>query len=261
MKVKDKDAEMAQLTKDLTDSFDRWDYIMKHGSSDPFWPDGTGLNLVRNHILYYKNAMKELVEGDSEELNLFSQTYPDIYYRDTPDKVSYDYVVNADEIRQRAQEQLALYESDPNFLYCLENHPKVFPEGKETKATKKAGLSVYRSSGLSRYRKDIEADDLVSMRRDFCEPYEAKAARWAEGARALKAFLEKEHSPDDDIVVADDLEAEDAYYEEVEQEPKEIPKPKPTRKPSLDAQIHSAQAVAEKKGKKHEVKAEQLSLF
>lgn len=261
MKETNREAELSKLTQQLTASFDHWDYLYKHGGQDPFYEDGCNLNLVRNHILYEKSAIKNLMEANSDELTLFALSYPDIYYRDTPPEVPQNYMVNADGIRQRAQEQLALYEKDPNFQYCLENHLKVFPEGKETKATKEAGLSPGLSRGLSRYRQDIERDDLVSMRRDFYESYESKAVRWAEAARALKSFLEQEHSSDDNIVVEDDWEDAEPCYDEDNREPEDIPDPLPTKKPSLDDRIRSAQAVADTKEKSHSFKAEQLSLF
>jgi len=41
---------------------DRWNSIMQNGCSDPFWPDGVNLNLVRNHIIYAKNRIREICE-------------------------------------------------------------------------------------------------------------------------------------------------------------------------------------------------------
>ena len=32
----------------------QWNYILENGCNDPFWPDGTNLNLTRNHIISYK---------------------------------------------------------------------------------------------------------------------------------------------------------------------------------------------------------------
>lgn len=37
--------------KQLEDSFNQWDHYRTQGGSDPFWPDGTNMNLIRNHIL------------------------------------------------------------------------------------------------------------------------------------------------------------------------------------------------------------------
>lgn len=266
MALMDKEAKLVHLTQELTNSFNRWDCIFQNGSSEPFWEDGVGLNLVRNHIISYKRDIKELVDEDIAEPSLFHISFPDIYYRETPDKVSYDYMAKAEEIRQRAKEQLALYESDPNFQYCLENHSKVFPQGSETKATKAAGLSIWKSRGLSKYRKDIDSDDLVSMRRDFYEPYEFKAVIWAEAAEALQSFLAHEHSPEDDISVPSEYEADD-FDEDGADELSEDEKltsdevPVPAKKPSLNSQISNAQKIVDTKGENQVFKEDQLSLF
>ena len=31
----------------------KWDYYNIHGTTDLIWPDGVGLNLTRNHIIYH----------------------------------------------------------------------------------------------------------------------------------------------------------------------------------------------------------------
>lgn len=42
-----------------------WECIYKYGCSDPFWPDGTNLNLIRNHCIYYKRQMDEICKEHS----------------------------------------------------------------------------------------------------------------------------------------------------------------------------------------------------
>lgn len=266
--MKDRDAELSRLTIELTNDFARWDHLFKNGGQDPFWPDGMNLGLVRNHVLSDKRRIEELVEADQEELSLFGVSYPDIYYRETPPEVPKDYMAKADEIRQRAHEQMALYEQDPNFLYILENHPKVFPKG-ETKATKEAGLSIWKTCGLRKYRMTIESGNLVDMRRDFHEDYEKKAARWAEGAAGLRRFLELEHNPEDDVVIVEeeDQEPTEEYLDEEPDEelPEEVPTPAPSRKPSLEAQISGAKVKSEAQHKQDREQdreqEEQLALF
>lgn len=253
---------MEQLAAELAATFRQYDYLMENGCQDPFWPDGVNLNLVRNHILYYKGEMEALMKDQAQEITLFAQTYPDIYYRETPEEVPDDLMVKADEIRARAKEQLALYEQNPDFQYIQEAHDKVFPNG-ETKATKAAGLYIGRSRSLCRYRKDIETDDLVAMRRDFYRPYEEMAAFWAETAGMLRDFLSKDHSQDDMTVIReeyeeDEYEEEDAEYDEAD--PDIAESPSPALKPSLDEKIHAAKnrtAVAQPEEKKEQ----QLSMF
>ena len=51
--------EKENLAEELAKSFERWEYLKEHGGSDPFYADGGSMNLVRNHIMYYKNKMVE----------------------------------------------------------------------------------------------------------------------------------------------------------------------------------------------------------
>ena len=77
----------------LENSFARWDFIHEYGCSDPFWADGVNMNLVRNHIMYYKQQL-------SEEATLF--LLPKAYYREVPPEVDNNYMARPDEIRQNA---------------------------------------------------------------------------------------------------------------------------------------------------------------
>lgn len=47
------------LLDKLAKAYDQWENLQKQGGSDPFYPDGVNLNLVRNHILYYKQRIEE----------------------------------------------------------------------------------------------------------------------------------------------------------------------------------------------------------
>ena len=86
-----------QIEKELNDSFRRWAHIMKNGAGDPFWPDGTNLNLVRNHIIYYKQKC--------EEANFL----PEAYYIELPPKVAEDYMVNKVVFEVNEKNQLTLF--------------------------------------------------------------------------------------------------------------------------------------------------------
>lgn len=48
----------------------RWNYILENGCNDPFWPDGTNMNLTRNHIISYKREIAEYCEATGTELRL-----------------------------------------------------------------------------------------------------------------------------------------------------------------------------------------------
>lgn len=72
--------------EELRKSYERWKYIYENGCSDPTWPDGINLNLVRNHIIHYK----VLLEEDTPCHMLF--TLPDEYFFPEPPRVS-DYLM------------------------------------------------------------------------------------------------------------------------------------------------------------------------
>lgn len=75
-----KKKENENLAGELASSFAQWEYLKEHGGSDPFYADGTNMNLVRNHIMYYKNRMVEEYGADYEK-------YPEIFYRELPPEV------------------------------------------------------------------------------------------------------------------------------------------------------------------------------
>lgn len=41
--------------------YKHWKDIYNNGCNDPFWCDGTNLNLVRNHIEYYRRKIEEML--------------------------------------------------------------------------------------------------------------------------------------------------------------------------------------------------------
>lgn len=59
--------ENENLAGELAESFAQWENLKEHGGSDPFYADGTNMNLVRNHIMYYKNRMVEEYGADYEK--------------------------------------------------------------------------------------------------------------------------------------------------------------------------------------------------
>ena len=90
---------------ELQKSFDHWEYLSVHGGSDPFWSDGVNMNLVRNHIFYYKSKIEETMTPEQ---------YPAIYHREPPPEVDRDYMARADEIRANAKISLEAYKSNPD---------------------------------------------------------------------------------------------------------------------------------------------------
>lgn len=68
--------ETENLTEELAKSFERWEHLREHGGSDPFYADGGSMNLVRNHIMYYKQKMVEQYGSDYENTRRFSTGKP-----------------------------------------------------------------------------------------------------------------------------------------------------------------------------------------
>lgn len=249
----------------LTREFGHWDHLYANGGHDPFHADGMNLNLTRNHILSYKRRIEELAHED-ENPTLFPFQFPDIYYRKTPDEVSYDYMAKPEEIRARALSQFALYEQDPHFQYILAHYKEAFPSG-DSRSTKEAGLSFGKFGGLSRYQKCIEEDDLISMRRNFYEPYELKAIRWAEAADELRRYLSKDLTAIPTTCLNKSVGSQDSFVPSEQKEAKSFGTPEPddcvadtNNRTSLDQVIQDAYHRSQRPSS-HQHSEKQLSLF
>ena len=101
------------LTQCLEREFKHWEHLYTYGGYDPFYADGSNLNLVRNHILSFKRQMERFMEKEEQELTLFASSYPDVYYKETPPEVSDDYMARADEIRDMLKAQGIVLEDTP----------------------------------------------------------------------------------------------------------------------------------------------------
>ena len=134
----------------LRESFEHWQYLYEHGGSDPFYTDGTNLNLVRNHIFYYRQMIDETM-AEAER--------PEIYFREPPPEVPNDYMARADEIRKNAKRSLAVYKADPHYRYIRNNMYSLMKKDLEKSS------AVYVAGYVSGLEKAIAEDDLVTMRR------------------------------------------------------------------------------------------------
>ena len=145
-----KKAKTEDYEASLKQSFNQWENLYQYGGSDPFWSDGCGLNLVRNHILYYKGMIAETMPPEQ---------YPDIYHRDTPPEVDRDYMVRADEIRINAKASLEHYSANPDYQYIRRRVNSLNPKDERASGIRRLIASV---SGL---KEAIAQNDLVTMRR------------------------------------------------------------------------------------------------
>lgn len=138
-----------ELEKILTERYERWDDIFQFGTNDPSWADGVNLNLVRNHILYIKSQIEEQLD---------KQDYPDIYYKDVPPKVDYDYIVRPKEIKEKAQSFFDTLEQYPHLEDILSS--RLYIDDNEL-TNLGISFSINRVIGL---KEAIEKDDYVAMR-------------------------------------------------------------------------------------------------
>lgn len=60
MTKKRKTPTIPELQKSIRTEFKRWGHVHKRGAGDPSWPDGTNMNLVRNHVFYDQGKLREL---------------------------------------------------------------------------------------------------------------------------------------------------------------------------------------------------------
>lgn len=134
----------------LENSFARWDFIHEHGCSDPFWADGVNMNLVRNHIMYYKQQL-------SEKATLF--LLPKAYYREVPPEVDNNYMARPDEIRQNAARSMQIIDADENLKFVQQQ--SVHLTEKQLKQLCVPAILGYAEN----LRRAISEDDLLTMRR------------------------------------------------------------------------------------------------
>ena len=79
-----------EIRAELDEAYRRWNEISKHGCSDPSWPDGVNMNLVRNHIVYFQKMLMER-ENRETQLSLFGEPVIE-GERDLPPRVPEGYM-------------------------------------------------------------------------------------------------------------------------------------------------------------------------
>lgn len=136
--------------EELEKSYAQWQQLYEHGGSDPFWPDGVNLDLVRNHIIYFKGQIEETCPLCMAD---------ELYLRELPPEVDQNYMANPERIRVQARQSLKAYLADPNYQYLLRHRDSLSP--KQSKELCVGAVLGY-VSGL---REFIASDNLVEMRR------------------------------------------------------------------------------------------------
>ena len=73
-----------EQANNIRDSRERWLDALQNGLSDPTWSDGANMNLLRNHIIFAKRRIKELIADGTEEP-------PEEFFWETPPYIDANY--------------------------------------------------------------------------------------------------------------------------------------------------------------------------
>ena len=49
--------QVAEYARSIVMTIEKWKSCAENGCSDPLWSDGVNMNLLRNHIIYYKKQI------------------------------------------------------------------------------------------------------------------------------------------------------------------------------------------------------------
>lgn len=142
---------LKKYAEDLQSDFDRRDYLIENGGTDPNYTDGFNINFKRRHIIIKKKWIEEICK----EHNL---SYPEIYFRETPDLIDDSYMAKTDEIKSEANSVYEKISEYPAYLELLTYEEK-FSE-KELKS-----VHYYSTVGMvTRLKKAIEENHFLNMR-------------------------------------------------------------------------------------------------
>jgi len=165
----------------LQKAYESWNYLREHGGNDPFYEDGVNMNLVRNHIIYYKRKLEEQ-----------NGPFPECYYRKIPPETDMNYVTNSGEIKDLAREAMDAYLDSENlqYLYQAVNYM--------TREEKKATCIVNVTGYAINLARAIRENDVVTMRRHAYgkENYLSSFAECAEKVRQLQGKVKQEGEGD-----------------------------------------------------------------
>lgn len=90
-----REQKLDHLNEEVRKAQAHWKEVYTNGCSDPFWPDGVNLNLIRNHIIYYLSQINDMHQ-EPVQLSLFSLDADSLIDLNSdqriPEKVPSDYM-------------------------------------------------------------------------------------------------------------------------------------------------------------------------
>ena len=157
--------------RNLEEEFAEWEYYHEHGGTDPSWPDGVNMNLICNHIAYYKRKIIESMPPEN---------YPEVFHRPDPPRVDDNYFARAEEIRSMAVAALERYRQDANLQFLRQRRDFIHPRDR---ANLRLDALLWCFLSLEQA---VREDDMQFMRR--CRNVEKDLADFADCAAKVKEF-------------------------------------------------------------------------
>lgn len=156
-KITNPEKELAREISYCEAEYRIWHDIYENGCYDPTWEDGGNLFFVRNHISYHKQEIKRICTENNLSL-------PEIYYREYPPEVPFDYMARPNEIRENSRKTLNILKNHADYIY-LQNKSGMF----DKELNRHINVVLGYVSNLEYY---ISKNNLVGMRRyekpNFC---------------------------------------------------------------------------------------------
>ena len=95
-----------QIQSEIDLAFQQWNNIACNGCQDPIWPDGTNMNIVRNHIIFWYMLLDEKRSADAQ-MSFWNRATTEVSDRPVPPEVSDYYMVAGCEYSDRLADRYA----------------------------------------------------------------------------------------------------------------------------------------------------------
>lgn len=177
--------------EELKSSFAQWKKIYRFGENDPLWEDGVNLNLVRNHILYYK--------GEIEKSKIPKEDYPDEYYWELPPKVSPKYMAREKEILKDFERTVKAVANNKYYLWLKEN---------EYRITDRQKKEIHFDFTIHRIEHMLQQNNTLVVKRRFVRRYKDYLGEIEECYTKTQEILQNKTLPSGQLSIFDLLKAE-----------------------------------------------------
>lgn len=95
-------SQIQKYAEQIVRELNSWEYYRLVGGQDPFYSDGENMNLIRQHIISYKNDIRDLCAKHNEP-------FPEEYYLATPSEVDKNYLAKNGKYFQTRKKNIEAY--------------------------------------------------------------------------------------------------------------------------------------------------------